>query len=67
MEALLSATGTGSLTDILICKFVSKTDSLWLMLHGTTIDDSMLELLHDRLVDCVALMVQLVPGLERKK
>lgn len=26
----------------------------------------MLELLHDRLVDCVALMVQLVPGLEKE-
>lgn len=46
---------------------MGKTDSLWLMFYGTTIDDSMLELFHDRFVDRVTLTALSATGLEKKE
>ena len=44
-----------ALTDVLIGKFVGQTHPLWLMLHRLSIHDRVLELLHDSLVNSIAL------------
>lgn len=43
------------LTDVLISKFVRKTDPLWLMSHRLSVHNGDLELLHDGLVNSIAL------------
>ena len=45
-----------TLTDVLIGKLVRQTHSLWLMLHRLSIHDRVLELLHDSLVNSIALI-----------
>ena len=45
------------LTDIFICEFVRKADPLRLMLDGLPVHDGMFELLHNCLVDSIALTV----------
>lgn len=50
-------TRMGPLTDVFVCKLVSQTDSLRLMLYGLAIYDRLLELLNDSLMNCVTLGV----------
>lgn len=50
-----ASSGRITLTDVLIGQLVSKTYPLRLVLHGLPIHDGMLELLDDRLVNCIAL------------
>lgn len=45
-----------ALTNVFICKLVRKANSLRLMLYRLTIHNCMLELLHDGLVDSIALI-----------
>lgn len=47
--------GHGPLTYVFVREFVAQSDSLWLMLDGTTVNDGMLEGLNDRFVDRIAL------------
>lgn len=42
-------------TDILIRQLMTKSNPLWLMLDRATVNDSLLELLDNRLVDSIAL------------
>lgn len=50
-----SSTKNTVLTDVFVCQLVGETDALRLMLDRLPVDNSMLELLHDCLVDGMTL------------
>lgn len=46
-----------SLTDVFVRKLMGEPDSLWLMLHRSSIHDGLLELLNDGFMNGVALPI----------